>query len=293
MFFAFGDFELDVEIGELKRSGERVAVQPKVLATLRYLIEHRDRVVSRRELIDALWGGQHLNNIAVPWSVSHARKALGQRRNTRGPIETIRGRGYRFLGDVRAAAREANGRPPESQPNGDASNRAQSADPFIGRADVMEQLMTALEGARGGEGGLWLLSGDAGIGKTRCATEFLAVTRRAGVTVWMARCLGARSPAFWPWIQLLREIGADTTVGDAERREARELVRRLAPIDRDGIDASRRPTLSPSDASRFWLLQRVARSVRKLAERSARVIVIDDLHAADDGSLQVLTLIST
>src|SRR5687767_5601772 len=172
MLFAFGDFELDVAFCELRCTGERIPLQPKVLDTLRYLIEHRDHVVSKQELLDALWDGQHLNDIAVPWSVSHARRALGQQRSDKHPIETVRGRGYRFVAPVRivleSSAAQADGshaRP--SQP----SVIATSGEPFVGRDDVMAQLKAALMAAQNGSGSLWLLTGEAGIGKTRCANE--------------------------------------------------------------------------------------------------------------------------
>src|SRR5262249_38900520 len=100
MVFAFGDFELDVARCELRRNGERVPLQPKVWGTLRYLVEHRERVVSKQELIDALWQGARLNEVAVPWSISHTRKALGQSRGDKSPIETVSRRGYRFVAPV-------------------------------------------------------------------------------------------------------------------------------------------------------------------------------------------------
>lgn len=53
-------------------------LQPRVSGLLRYLIEHRDRVVGRQELIDALWGGSQLNAVAVPWTINRVRKALGE-----------------------------------------------------------------------------------------------------------------------------------------------------------------------------------------------------------------------
>src|SRR6185503_1110776 len=169
MLFAFGDFELDVAFCELRRTGERIALQPEVLDTLRYLIEHRDHVVSKQELLDALWAGQHLNDIAVPWSVSHARRALGQRRSNKHPIETVRGRGYRFVAPVRvvrdSSPVHANGSPVRSS----------------------DELMAALTAARNGCGSFWLLTGEAGIGKTRCATEFATIVRRSGLSVWMGR----------------------------------------------------------------------------------------------------------
>src|SRR5262245_26882659 len=138
MVLAFGPFELDVAACELRREGKSVPLQPRVFDTLRYLVEHRDRLVSKRELIDALWGGQQLNAVAVPWSISHARKALGQNGEETRYIETVRGRGYRFVAEVQAH-QSRNG---TQASDSDAPPLSSSiTDPFVGREPVMLQLM--------------------------------------------------------------------------------------------------------------------------------------------------------
>ena len=296
MLFAFGEFELDVAFCELRRTGERIPLQPKVLDTLRYLIEHRDHVVSKQELLDALWDGQHLNDIAVPWSVSHARRALQQRRSDKHPIETVRGRGYRFVTPVRVVLESSSAEPNGSRAAAGAESvRANRGEPFVGRGEVMAQLTGALLAARSGSGSLWLLTGEAGIGKTRCATEFARMVRRSGLSVWAGRCAEAGgAPAFWPWIQILRESSLDATLGDSERCEVDVLLRRLVPTELDLADAPRPAMLAPAaDASRFWLLERLCRCLRKTAEKRARLVILDDLHCADDGSLEALALLST
>src|SRR5688572_5971555 len=198
--FAFGQFELDVGARELRRDGRSVPLQPRVFSTLLYLIEHRDRVVSQQELIDALWEGAQLNPIAVPWSISHARRALGQRANSNPLIETVRGRGYRFIADVRSHSDAAS--VGDSPLTWNSSVRTASAGGlFVGRDEVMAQLVSALGAARAGQGSLCLLTGEPGIGKTRCAEEIADLARRLGLSVWTGRCLDiGAAPAFWPWI---------------------------------------------------------------------------------------------
>src|SRR6202034_1719361 len=98
--FLFGRFELDATAYKLRRDGNDVPLQPKVFDAIRYLIEHHDRVVRKEELLEALWPGEHVNDTAVPWTISRARKALGQGSDAKYPIETARGRGYRFSAEV-------------------------------------------------------------------------------------------------------------------------------------------------------------------------------------------------
>src|SRR5688500_5400087 len=76
MIVAFGPYELDDVAGTVRCREGVVALQPRVYDVLHYLVQHRDRVVSGRELTNVFWDGRSLNRGAVPWTIGHARKAL-------------------------------------------------------------------------------------------------------------------------------------------------------------------------------------------------------------------------
>lgn len=101
--FAFETFRLDRERLELSRSGAPVALEPKPLELLFHLVRERDRVVPKRELIDALWPEVAVTEASLAFAIKQVRKALGD--DARAPrfIQTQWGRGYRFVGDVREA----------------------------------------------------------------------------------------------------------------------------------------------------------------------------------------------
>ena len=81
---------------------------------------------------------------------------------------------------------------------------------FVGRQRELEALRRGLETAREGSGSLWLLVGEAGIGKTRVADELTIEARQCGATVLWARCWeGEGAPAFWPWVELIRAYVRD------------------------------------------------------------------------------------
>ena len=194
MRYRFGQFELDAARYELWRAGKLLAVKPKVFELLCYLIEHRDRVVSQRELLDVLWTGQHVGETAVPWTVRQARSILSQKSGQRGPIETVHARGYRWLGA--AEVLESAKSPPTVAPVGL---------PFVGRQLLMAGLDAVVDGVQEGRGGMVLLVGDAGIGKTRCMDELAQAARARGYSVWSGRCmLDAAAPVYTPWIHALR-----------------------------------------------------------------------------------------
>jgi len=98
--FRFGDFELDLDRYELRRAGEVVKTEPRVLEVLNYLIERRDRVVPKEELHDSMWHDVYVSESALTTAIRDARRALGDSSSHARWIRTIYGRGFRFVGDA-------------------------------------------------------------------------------------------------------------------------------------------------------------------------------------------------
>ncbi len=105
MIVAFEDLELDLSRVELRRSGVRVPVEPQVFEVLAYLVNHRDRVVPKEELMDKVWGGRFVSETAVTSRIKPVRRAIGDNGQAQRLIRTVYGRGYRFVGPAREAAR--------------------------------------------------------------------------------------------------------------------------------------------------------------------------------------------
>ncbi|MEM9761997.1 MAG: AAA family ATPase [Pseudomonadota bacterium] len=104
MIYRFDEILLDRERRELKDGGNPISVEPKVFDVLLYLIEHRDRMVGRDELLDACWSGIHVSDGTLSRCISRVRQAIGQARDASEPIHTVHGRGYRFIGEVEEVA---------------------------------------------------------------------------------------------------------------------------------------------------------------------------------------------
>lgn len=98
--FRFGEFELDLGRYELRRGHEVVKAEPRVLEVLNYLIERRDRVVPKEELLDTLWADVHVSDSALTTAIRDARRALGDSPTQPRWIRTIYGRGFRFVGSL-------------------------------------------------------------------------------------------------------------------------------------------------------------------------------------------------
>jgi DNA-binding winged helix-turn-helix (wHTH) protein len=102
--FRFGDFELHGRLFELRRRGERLAVQPKVLELLFYLVNHRDRTVPNDELRQALWPTETVGTSSLRRAIRVVRGLLGDSGNSQSSIRTIRSYGYRFVMTVELVA---------------------------------------------------------------------------------------------------------------------------------------------------------------------------------------------
>jgi adenylate cyclase len=98
--FAFGDHELDIERRELRRGGTPVAIEPQVFDLLIHLIRNRDRVVSKDDLIESIWGGRIVSESAVTTRLNAARRAVGDTGAAQSLIRTVPRRGVRFVGEV-------------------------------------------------------------------------------------------------------------------------------------------------------------------------------------------------
>jgi DNA-binding winged helix-turn-helix (wHTH) protein len=96
----FDDLEMDAALFELRRGGSRVPMEPQTFDVLAYLVTHRDRVVSKAELMDAVWGGRFVSESAVTSRIKQARRAVGDDGHAQRVIQTVHGRGYRFVGKV-------------------------------------------------------------------------------------------------------------------------------------------------------------------------------------------------
>jgi DNA-binding winged helix-turn-helix (wHTH) protein/TolB-like protein/Flp pilus assembly protein TadD len=126
MRFVFDTFIVDPAARELRRSGETVPVEPKVFDLLLHLIEMRDRVVSKDQLVAAVWQGRFISDAAISSAVSAARRVLGDDGHAQRYIRTMHGRGFRFVGDAVEVGSAASGPSPAEGDEGGLRREARS-----------------------------------------------------------------------------------------------------------------------------------------------------------------------
>lgn len=283
VIFAFGNFELDEGRWELRREGVRVSLQPKTLALLFYLVQARDRVVSKDELLERVWPDTVVTESSLSRTVSLARLAIGDRGADPTMIQTAARRGYRFGAAVRVIGASA----APATPAHDAGRS------YVGREDLRARLAASLDAALAGRGRILLLAGEAGIGKTRTAELLVARARAAGADV--AAAWGADAgvaPTLWTWARIVRLLadaagrGRAALLSGAAKRAAS-----LLP-DEPGLGADRDfGAARGGDAERFQLFEAVHTFLARCASRRPLALVLDDLHALDAESLWLLEFV--
>lgn len=127
MIYKFDQFELDLDKAELRSRGITINIEPQVYALLALLIQNRDRLVSRDEIIDKVWGGRFISESAVSRRVKTLRQTVGDNGAKQRLIKTIHARGFRFVADVQISKARATAA-------GDANEKSQL--PLDGRPSI-------------------------------------------------------------------------------------------------------------------------------------------------------------
>lgn len=119
MIYRFGTFSLDTDTCELRAHGGMVAIEPQVLALLLLLIENRERLVSRDEIVNRVWNGRIISDAAISSRIKSVRQAVGDDGAAQRLIRTVPKLGFRFVGevDVLRPAEPATAGTPEEEPN--------------------------------------------------------------------------------------------------------------------------------------------------------------------------------
>jgi len=101
LLYRFEDFVLDTDKRELRRWADVVSVAPQVFDVLDYLIRNRERVVSKDDLITAIWKGRIISDAALTTCLKAVRSAIGDSGEGQRLIKTLPRKGFRFVGRVR------------------------------------------------------------------------------------------------------------------------------------------------------------------------------------------------
>src|SRR5882724_1016495 len=271
----FGPFRLDVTEGRLWRGRHVVALRPRAVAVLRYLVEHPGRLVTKAELRQHVWGDTYVTDIVLRVCVREIRAALGDAASAPQYVQTVGQEGYRFLsgGDLEKS--------PPLTPG-----------PLVGRQHEVERLEELFQRAASGQRQVGFISGEVGVGKTTVVDLLLGrVAATSGVRVGRGQCVehyGEGEP-YLPWLEALGRLARG--VGGAEVLAA---MRRYAPmwlVQLPGMVSElelERLQRQVQGATPARMVRELAEVLDVLAAEAPLVLVLEDLHWSDRSSAECL-----
>jgi DNA-binding winged helix-turn-helix (wHTH) protein/tetratricopeptide (TPR) repeat protein len=277
----FPPYRLDAEAGSLWRGTRRVSLTATDAALLVYLAARSGRLVTHEELLAAVWPGVNVAPGILKVRVRRLRRALGDRAARPRFIENVHGRGYRFIAPVTPVVSPRRvGVPPPDLPAADT--------PLFGREAELERLRALLGEAIHGRGHIAIVTGEAGIGKTRLVNDLATDALSLGCRVVIGHCHESDSILpFGPWVDAWRGAGVsadEKLLGTLPAAQRAELTR-LFP------EAGAADNPRPSDSA-LPLFQSVADLVEQVAAAQPLLLLLEDLHWADEMSLRLLAFVA-
>lgn len=297
MHYVFDDCTLVTQRYELRRGGVRIPLRRKVFHVLVYLLEQRDRVVSRDEVLAQVWPGQHVGEETLTSCIKAVRQAVGDSGRAQRVIQTVHGHGLRFVAEV-----SVTDDPPTSVPA-----PAPAPAPLLASADARPECMvgreaelTALHGwyrtAQQGTRQVGFIAGAAGVGKTALVDAFVAQVAAEGA-VWIGhgQCIDqyGQGEAYLPVLEALGRLcrgpHGPHLLAWLRQHAPSWLAQTPALLPVEERDAY---TRLAGNATQVRMLRELAEALEILTQERPLLLVLEDLHWSDATTLEWLAYVA-
>ncbi len=266
----------------------RLALAPRAFAVLRYLVEHRGRLVTKDELLTTVWRDAIVSDAALASGIRDLRRALEDSSRMPRYIQTVHRRGFRFIGPVE-------GEPPV-QPPASVAGPTRAASTLVGREAELARLHERLVSALSGRRQLVFVTGEPGIGKTSLVERFLAEAGEANaLRIGSGQCVeqyGA-GEAYLPVLEALGRLGraaGGEQLVQILTQHAPTWLEQLPGLLIDGdLKAVRRRA---QGATRERMLRELVEALDVLTRDVPLVLLLEDLHWSDSATIDLLGMLA-
>jgi len=241
--YRFEDFELDPSAFRLTQKGRHVQIERIPLEVLCFLVDHAGQIVTREAILEQVWGkGVFLDaENSINTAVRKIRRALSDDSEMPRFVSTVPTRGYRFISKLRSVETPMRLHSPSTA--------------TVGRKREIGTFRAAIQAAARGRGGMFLISGEPGIGKTRLIEEIVALAQRQELRVLLGRCVDDdEAVPYLPFVEMLESCATGFANGSALRtllgEEGPELARLMPKLRRLMPDLPQPPELPAEQARR-------------------------------------------
>ena len=287
--FFFPPFRLDPVNAQFWRGEQQISLRRKTFDVLLYLVDHPGQLVTKQALLDAVWPEVTVSDSMPAVCVKELRKVLGDEAKIPRLIETVHGRGYRFIAKVVSDAPAEAARKPAASATG---NRPI----MVGREDELARMQSWYSQVLEGQRKVVFIAGEAGIGKTAFVRAFLdSIAEGGGARLGRGQCIeqyGAGEP-YMPVLEALTRLGQE-----AGGERTIELLNRFAPTWLAQMSA----LLTPEQSARLQaqnqgvtqqrMLREMAHALEALTAETPLVLLLEDLHWSDCSTLELISAVA-
>lgn len=284
--YLFGRCRLDIADARLWRDGEAIPLQPKAFAMLAYLVARRGVLVSKDELLDAVWDGRYVGEAVLKSTAQLVRRALDDDPKAPVYLETVHRLGYRFIAEVSCVA---------DTKYAEALREPDDAEVLlVGRDEALAQLRQSLALALRGQAQLVFISGEAGIGKTTLIDAFVAgLPHEATIACGQCADQYGEGEAYLPLLEALNSLcrSRGETVLQLLRSIAPDWLEQLPWLDAG--NAARAPSQeTASTHTQARMLRELGELLTQCTQDFPLLLVLEDLHWSDWATLDALAFLA-
>ena len=289
----FSGFRFDATNEQLSQGVQAIPLRPKAFAVLAHLVEHAGQLVTKQQLLEAVWPGTFVTDAVLKDSIRQLRDALGDDADSPRFIETAHRRGYRFIGRIseEAAVNQSHAEASTAVDN-DAGTRSAGV---LGREGELASMSRWLERARQGDRQVVFVTGEPGIGKTTLVTAVRDEAAARGFSMAWGQCLeqyGA-GEAYLPVLDGLSRLGRTSNgalLAQLLHEHAPTWLLELPSL----LPAGEREALRQQvpGTTRERMLRELAGAIEAITVEVPLMIVLEDLHWSDYSTLDLISYLA-